>query len=105
MSMRLSVGMAFSEERAFSYLAIIGHREHSQCLPLPSSLPLCYSRAMANDEHVALLKQGVNTWNAWRQEHESIGHCQLNGSQPNMTTIYCVHNFFEYPISYCITHS
>jgi uncharacterized protein YjbI with pentapeptide repeats len=28
--------------------------------------------AMANDEHVALLKQGVNDWNAWRQENESI---------------------------------
>jgi len=27
---------------------------------------------MANDEHVALLKQGVNDWNAWRQENESI---------------------------------
>ena len=28
---------------------------------------------MANDEHVArLIKQGVNDWNAWRQEDESI---------------------------------
>ena len=34
-----------------------------------------------------------------------IGHCQLNGSQPYMTTIYCVHDFFEYPMSYCITFS
>ena len=27
---------------------------------------------MANDEHVALLKQGVTTWNAWREENPNI---------------------------------
>jgi Pentapeptide repeats (8 copies) len=27
---------------------------------------------MANDEHVALLKQGVDTWNAWRDENPDI---------------------------------
>ena len=27
---------------------------------------------MANDEHVALLKQGVPAWNAWRSEHANI---------------------------------
>jgi uncharacterized protein YjbI with pentapeptide repeats len=36
------------------------------------SQTVCYDHAMANDEHVALLKQGVNDWNAWRQENESI---------------------------------
>src|SRR5215510_3024296 len=28
----------------------------------------------------------------------SVGHCQLNGSQPDMTTIYCGYDFFEHPI-------
>jgi hypothetical protein len=27
---------------------------------------------MANDEHVALLKQGVDAWNAWRAENPNI---------------------------------
>jgi uncharacterized protein YjbI with pentapeptide repeats len=27
---------------------------------------------MANDEHVALLKQGVEAWNAWREENRNI---------------------------------
>jgi hypothetical protein len=27
---------------------------------------------MANDEHVALLKQGVDAWNAWRDEDRNI---------------------------------
>jgi hypothetical protein len=27
---------------------------------------------MANDEHVALLKQGVSAWNAWRDENANI---------------------------------
>ena len=27
---------------------------------------------MANDEHVALLKQGVATWNAWRDENPNV---------------------------------
>jgi uncharacterized protein YjbI with pentapeptide repeats len=27
---------------------------------------------MANDEHVALLKQGVDAWNAWREENSNL---------------------------------
>ena len=27
---------------------------------------------MANDEHVALLKQGVEAWSAWRDENPHI---------------------------------
>jgi hypothetical protein len=27
---------------------------------------------MANDEHVALLKQGVTAWNPWRNENQNI---------------------------------
>src|SRR5262245_54568502 len=52
--------------------SIIGHCEHSQCLPLYSSLPLCYRRAMANEEQLARLKQGVDHWNAWRHENNSL---------------------------------
>jgi len=34
---------------------------------------------MANDEHVALLKQGVADWNAWRDENPHV-HPDLNGA-------------------------
>jgi uncharacterized protein YjbI with pentapeptide repeats len=35
---------------------------------------------MANDEHVALLKQGVDAWNAWRQANPDIRHPDLRGA-------------------------
>src|SRR5437762_6680383 len=35
----------------------------------PSSWP---GGAMANDEHLNLLKQGAVTWNGWRRDHASI---------------------------------
>src|SRR5262245_3815746 len=28
--------------------------------------------SMANDEHVALLKQGVDAWNKWREKNRSL---------------------------------
>ena len=34
---------------------------------------------MANDEHVALLKKGVDAWNAWRRENSNV-HPDLNGA-------------------------
>ena len=27
---------------------------------------------MANDEHVAMLKKGVDAWNAWRGDHRHV---------------------------------
>jgi hypothetical protein len=33
---------------------------------------------MANDEHVALLKQGVAAWNAWRKENPDVFHTDLS---------------------------
>ena len=40
---------------------------------------------MANDEHVASLKQGVAAWNAWRDEDQDIvpdlSHAELNGAE------------------------
>jgi uncharacterized protein YjbI with pentapeptide repeats len=28
--------------------------------------------SIANEEHVALLKQGVDAWNAWREENPNV---------------------------------
>lgn len=27
---------------------------------------------MANEKHLAILRQGVKTWNQWRQEHPEV---------------------------------
>jgi hypothetical protein len=42
---------------------------------------------MANDEHVAMLKKGVDAWNAWRDENPAIGPDlrQANLSQANLS--------------------
>ena len=35
---------------------------------------------MTNCEHVALLKQGVTAWNAWRDENPDVLHPNLHGA-------------------------
>jgi uncharacterized protein YjbI with pentapeptide repeats len=35
---------------------------------------------MANDEHVAILKQGVDAWNKWRDENPDIRYPDLSGA-------------------------
>ena len=35
---------------------------------------------MANDEHVAMLRQGVAAWNKWRDENRNVLHPDLNGA-------------------------
>jgi hypothetical protein len=41
---------------------------------------------MANEEHVALLKQGVNAWNVWRHEnpHEVLDLFKANLREANL---------------------
>jgi hypothetical protein len=34
---------------------------------------------MANDEHVAMLKKGVDAWNKWRDENPLV-HVDLSGA-------------------------
>jgi hypothetical protein len=40
---------------------------------------------MANDEHLALLKQGVDVWNAWREEKKIL---RANLSRANLSGAY-----------------
>ena len=44
---------------------------------------------MANEEHVALLKQGMDAWNAWRHKNPDIlldlSHADLNEAKLNGT--------------------
>jgi uncharacterized protein YjbI with pentapeptide repeats len=46
---------------------------------------------MANDEHVALLKQGVAAWNAWRDQNPDIRpdlvKANLNGANLNRANL------------------
>jgi hypothetical protein len=47
---------------------------------------------MANDEHVALLKQGIDAWNAWRDENAPIcpdlGGANLRGADLSGANLY-----------------
>jgi len=44
---------------------------HSTCIPLNMRISTGML-PMANDAHVALLKQGVAAWNAWRKQNPDI---------------------------------
>jgi uncharacterized protein YjbI with pentapeptide repeats len=39
----------------------------------------CWTTRMANDDHIALLKKGVDAWNTWREENLDI-RPELNGA-------------------------
>src|SRR5262249_29661082 len=57
-------------------LGCVQHREdsgllHTTCIPL-NILIGTGMLLMANDEHVALLKKGVEAWNAWRERNPDI---------------------------------
>src|SRR5262245_28344903 len=47
--------------------------------------------AMANDEHVAMLKQGVDAWNGWRDENPDIrpdlNEADLSGANLNRANL------------------
>jgi uncharacterized protein YjbI with pentapeptide repeats len=40
---------------------------------------------MANSEHLKILKEGVEAWNAWRKEHKTE---QLNLSYADLSSLY-----------------
>jgi uncharacterized protein YjbI with pentapeptide repeats len=50
-------------------------------------------RAMANEAHLARLKQGVDTWNRWRRECPAIQPdlCEADLSEANLFKV----NFFK----------
>jgi uncharacterized protein YjbI with pentapeptide repeats len=56
---------------------------HTTCIPFEYPSPH-RDAPMANDEHVALLKQGVAAWNSWRNENANIrpdlGGADLRGA-------------------------
>ena len=41
---------------------------------------------MANEEHLARLKQGVEAWNAWREEKYKEAEARLKRSKNRVTT-------------------
>ena len=36
---------------------------------------------MANPDHLQLLQQGIEAWNAWRDQHRDIRRPDLSGAQ------------------------
>jgi uncharacterized protein YjbI with pentapeptide repeats len=48
---------------------------------------VAYSGAMANPEHLAILKQGVEAWNRWRAEHRDVDP-DLGGTFGNPTKLH-----------------
>ena len=42
---------------------------------------------MANDEHVAMLKKGVDVWNTWRGENPNIQRPDLVGADLSVKNV------------------
>src|SRR3954453_18459775 len=61
-------GRTTSKDRAQS---IVPRRASPPRHPVPEQAQL-WEAFMANEEHVALLKQGGNAWNAWRRQNPDL---------------------------------
>ena len=54
---------------------------------------------MANPEHLAILKQGVDRWNRWRQEHPELRSAEIEKSRRdgNISDVVVVWTDFDLP--------
>jgi hypothetical protein len=49
-------------------------------LPVRVQVVECWPKLVANPEHLALLQQGVDVWNAWRAEKHNLSGADLYNS-------------------------